>query len=112
MSIWWFPGVLGVMARSSGGVSVTLAYVEPTPESRRASTRVRAGAPGLYFRRILRAHDLVPPSWSRRRHRRASVRTRRLDLAALAREDVDVVWAIWREPAVRRYLFDDVPVTR
>ena len=23
-----------------------------------------------------------------------------------------MVWAIWREPAVRRYLFDDVPVTR
>jgi ribosomal-protein-alanine N-acetyltransferase len=38
--------------------------------------------------------------------------TRRLDLAPAGRDDVDVLWAIWREPAVRRYLFDDVPVTR
>lgn len=41
-----------------------------------------------------------------------SVTTRRLDLVPAARDDVDILWAIWREPAVRRYLFDDVPVTR
>jgi [ribosomal protein S5]-alanine N-acetyltransferase len=38
--------------------------------------------------------------------------TPRLDLEPVVRDDVDVLWAIWREPAVRRYLFDDVPVTR
>jgi RimJ/RimL family protein N-acetyltransferase len=38
--------------------------------------------------------------------------TRRLDLAPVGRDDVDALWAIWREPAVRLYLFDDVPVTR
>lgn len=26
--------------------------------------------------------------------------------------DVDALWAVWREPDVRRYLFDDQPVTR
>jgi len=38
--------------------------------------------------------------------------TRRLDLVPARRDDVDVLWKIWREPAVRLYLFDDVPVTR
>ena len=38
--------------------------------------------------------------------------TRRLDLVPVGRDDVDRLWTIWREPAVRRYLFDDVPVTR
>lgn len=27
-------------------------------------------------------------------------------------DDLDALWAIWREPDVRRYLFDDAPVDR
>jgi RimJ/RimL family protein N-acetyltransferase len=38
--------------------------------------------------------------------------TTRLSLAPAGRADVDVLWALWREPGVRRYLFDDVAVGR
>lgn len=38
--------------------------------------------------------------------------TPRLTLTPATRDDVDVLWAIWRDPDVRRYLFDDEPVTR
>jgi RimJ/RimL family protein N-acetyltransferase len=36
----------------------------------------------------------------------------RLRLRPATREDLDVLWLIWADPEVRRYLFDDVPVTR
>lgn len=38
--------------------------------------------------------------------------TRRLALAPATLDDLDAVWTLWRQPAVRRYLFDDIPVTR
>lgn len=38
--------------------------------------------------------------------------TTRLALAPATRGDVEALWAIWRDPDVRRYLFDDTPVTR
>ena len=38
--------------------------------------------------------------------------TRRLDLRPAVAEDLGALWALWRDPDVRRYLFDDVPVTR
>ena len=38
--------------------------------------------------------------------------TPRLSLEPAADTDLDVLWAIWRDPDVRRYLFDDEPVTR
>jgi RimJ/RimL family protein N-acetyltransferase len=38
--------------------------------------------------------------------------TDRLFLRAVSSADIDILWAIWREPAVRRYLFDDIPVAR
>jgi RimJ/RimL family protein N-acetyltransferase len=38
--------------------------------------------------------------------------TARLALTPLAGHDVDALWHIWNEPDVRRYLFDDVEVTR
>lgn len=44
--------------------------------------------------------------------KRPSFTTRRLDLAPVTDADLDAVWAIWREPEVRRYLFDEQPVTR
>lgn len=38
--------------------------------------------------------------------------TARLALAPAGDGDLDALWALWRDPEVRRYLFDDVPVTR
>ena len=38
--------------------------------------------------------------------------TPRLALIPAGHDDVDALWAVWRDPEVRRYLFDDVPVTR
>jgi [ribosomal protein S5]-alanine N-acetyltransferase len=38
--------------------------------------------------------------------------TARLDLRPAGNDDLDVLWALWAEPDVRRFLFDDVPVTR
>jgi ribonuclease BN (tRNA processing enzyme)/RimJ/RimL family protein N-acetyltransferase len=38
--------------------------------------------------------------------------TPRLGLHPATEGDLDTLWAIWRDPEVRRYLFDDVPVTR
>jgi hypothetical protein len=38
--------------------------------------------------------------------------TRRLVLSPATGDDLDAIWHIWRQPDVRRYLFDDVPVTR
>jgi RimJ/RimL family protein N-acetyltransferase len=38
--------------------------------------------------------------------------TRRLALVPATLDDLDAVWALWRQPEVRRYLFDDIPVTR
>ncbi len=38
--------------------------------------------------------------------------TRRLELAPATSDDLDAVWHLWQQPEVRRYLFDDVPVTR
>lgn len=43
---------------------------------------------------------------------RPSFITRRLALIPATGDDVDAVWQVWRHPEVRRYLFDDVPVTR
>lgn len=38
--------------------------------------------------------------------------TPRLHLRPAVPEDLDALWAIWAEPEVRRFLFDDVPVPR
>ncbi|MEM9557872.1 MAG: GNAT family protein [Acidobacteriota bacterium] len=38
--------------------------------------------------------------------------TARLDLRPAGADDLDSLWALWAEPEVRRFLFDDVPVTR
>jgi RimJ/RimL family protein N-acetyltransferase len=38
--------------------------------------------------------------------------TPRLALTPLAGHEVDALWHLWNEPDVRRYLFDDVEVTR
>ena len=38
--------------------------------------------------------------------------TARLRLSPATTDDVDALWALWRDPDVRRYLFDEVPVTR
>jgi [ribosomal protein S5]-alanine N-acetyltransferase len=37
--------------------------------------------------------------------------TARLELRPAALNDLDALWALWAEPEVRRFLFDDVPVT-
>ena len=41
-----------------------------------------------------------------------SFTTRRLALTPATADDLDIVWGLWRQPEVRRYLFDDAPVTR
>jgi RimJ/RimL family protein N-acetyltransferase len=46
------------------------------------------------------------------RLRLPSFSTRRLALAPATVDDAAALWAIWRDPDVRRYLFDDVAVTR
>ena len=38
--------------------------------------------------------------------------TDRMELRPSTMADLDTLWAIWAEPEVRRYLFDDVPVSR
>jgi RimJ/RimL family protein N-acetyltransferase len=38
--------------------------------------------------------------------------TGRLELRPAGDDDLDALWTIWADPDVRRYLFDDVPVTR
>jgi RimJ/RimL family protein N-acetyltransferase len=38
--------------------------------------------------------------------------TSRLYLRPAVAADLDALWAVWRDPDVRRYLFDDIPVTR
>ena len=38
--------------------------------------------------------------------------TARLDLRPASGADLDMLWALWAAPDVRRFLFDDVPVTR
>ena len=38
--------------------------------------------------------------------------TARLTLTPAGSDDVDLLWHVWRQPDVRRYLFDDVEVTR
>jgi ribosomal-protein-alanine N-acetyltransferase len=38
--------------------------------------------------------------------------TRRIRLAPVTAGDIDVLWTIWRGADVRRYLFDDIDVTR
>jgi RimJ/RimL family protein N-acetyltransferase len=38
--------------------------------------------------------------------------TARLSIAPVTMDDVDGLWAVWREPDVRRFLFDDEPVSR
>jgi hypothetical protein len=35
--------------------------------------------------------------------------TRQLDLRPAVAGDLDALWARWRDPDVRRYLFDDIP---
>jgi [ribosomal protein S5]-alanine N-acetyltransferase len=40
------------------------------------------------------------------------IRTRRLALRPWAREDVDALHALWTMPDMRRYLWDDVVITR
>ncbi|MGH9629920.1 MAG: GNAT family N-acetyltransferase [Bryobacteraceae bacterium] len=40
------------------------------------------------------------------------IRTRRLLLRPWTRNDVDALHALWMEPEVRRYLWDDVVITR
>jgi RimJ/RimL family protein N-acetyltransferase/catechol 2,3-dioxygenase-like lactoylglutathione lyase family enzyme len=41
-----------------------------------------------------------------------SLSTARLTLDPATDADLDILWSIWRDADVRRYLFDDVPVTR
>jgi RimJ/RimL family protein N-acetyltransferase len=38
--------------------------------------------------------------------------TGRLTITPVTMADVDGLWALWREPDVRRFLFDDEPVSR
>ena len=38
--------------------------------------------------------------------------TARLDLRPAVFADLDTLWALWADPEVRRFLFDDLPVTR
>jgi ribosomal-protein-alanine N-acetyltransferase len=38
--------------------------------------------------------------------------TTRLFLRPATEADLDSLWEIWRDPEVRRYLFDDIPVSR
>ena len=38
--------------------------------------------------------------------------TGRLTISPVTMDDVDGLWAVWREPDVRRFLFDDEPVSR
>ncbi len=38
--------------------------------------------------------------------------TARVDLVPVTLGDLDAMWTLWRDPDVRRYLFDDEPVTR
>lgn len=38
--------------------------------------------------------------------------TERLVLRGATAADLDLLWAIWRDPEVRRYLFDDKPLDR
>ena len=38
--------------------------------------------------------------------------TEHLSVAPVTIQDVDALWAVWSEPEVRRYLFDDEPVSR
>jgi [ribosomal protein S5]-alanine N-acetyltransferase len=38
--------------------------------------------------------------------------TARLALVPAGADDLDALWTLWRDPAVRRYLFDDEPVSR
>lgn len=38
--------------------------------------------------------------------------TERLALRSATAADLDALWAMWRDPDVRRYLFDDQPVER
>ncbi len=38
--------------------------------------------------------------------------TARLDLQPATLDDLDPLWALWADPDVRRFLFDDVAVTR
>ena len=40
------------------------------------------------------------------------LQTDRLELRPCTRDDLDRLWALWAEPEVRRFLFDDEPVTR
>lgn len=44
--------------------------------------------------------------------RQPTLTTARLTLTPAAPSDLEELWAIWREPDVRRYLFDDAPVSR
>ena len=44
--------------------------------------------------------------------RQAAFETRRLRLRPAAASDLEDLWLIWRDPDVRRYLFDDLDVTR
>ncbi|HYG64589.1 MAG TPA: GNAT family N-acetyltransferase [Thermoanaerobaculia bacterium] len=40
------------------------------------------------------------------------LQTERLTLRPAAESDLDALWALWTDPAVRRFLFDDVAVSR
>jgi RimJ/RimL family protein N-acetyltransferase len=40
------------------------------------------------------------------------LRTARLLLHPASEDDLDALWSIWADPNVRRFLFDDLPVTR
>lgn len=41
-----------------------------------------------------------------------AIRTPRLCLTPTTAHDVDALWALWADPDVRRYLFDDAAITR
>src|SRR5919197_1550540 len=65
-------------------------------------------AHSLATRRSGRAHSRRPDGFAML----PNLITARLDLRPASGDDLDMLWALWAAPDVRRFLFDDVPVTR